>query len=45
MESLYNNQKKPTAFFFITKVVNFVNERPCICSISSIHIGQDCRYA
>ena len=35
MGSLRNNQTEPTAFFFKTKAVNFFNERPCICSISS----------
>ena len=35
MESLYNNQKGPTIFFFIIKAVNFFNEHPRVCSVIS----------
>ena len=35
MENLCNNQKEPTTFSFITKAANFLNECPCVCSVSS----------
>ena len=34
-ESLYNNQKEPTTFFFIIKAVKFLKECPRVCSVSS----------
>ena len=35
MKSLCNNQKERKTYFFITKAVNFFNEHPFICFISS----------
>ena len=45
MESLCNNQKEPSTFFYVIKAVDFFNERPYFAVRSNIHTGQDCRSA